>query len=76
MKLSELYELSPLGWEEAKREIIWRFGVGHWEWCVKRDLHLFSCLTFDQGENCLMWAKLEYDNDLTLLKEWEAKQIK
>lgn len=76
MKLSELYELSPLGWEEAKRETIRQWGEKMWEMKVKRDANIGSCFRFLNTDNIKMWQKLEHRNDTTLLKEWEAKQIK
>lgn len=76
MKLSELFELSPLGWEEAKRETIKQSGEMDFELAVKIDLEIAFCFIFSYTENKEMWDRLYYDNDPTLLKEWEAKQIK
>lgn len=76
MKLSELFELSPLGWEEAKRETIKHYGVEYWEWCVECDKEIESCFILSIADHSEMWLALDLYNDPTLLKEWEAKQIK
>lgn len=75
MKLSELYELSPLAWEEAKRETIRQKSGKIWERMVKEDTNFSACFIFFLTDNEKMWKTLHFDNDTTLLKQWEAKQI-
>lgn len=75
MTLSELFELSPLGWEEAKRETIKMWDIKLWESCVQCDDKLSSCFIFRFSDNEEMWEDLHFENDTTLLKQWEAKQI-
>lgn len=75
MKLSELYELSPLGWEEAKRLTILENGKEYWERRVTEDNSICDCFYFSDSGNEVMWVWLNL-GDPTLLKEWEAKQIK
>lgn len=76
MKLSELYELSPLGWEEAKRLTILEDGEEYWQQMVDKDMSFAQCFFFGDSDNADMWMRLYVFNDPTLLKEWEAKQIK
>lgn len=76
MKLSELYELSPLGWEEAKRETIRFGGLKFWNECERNNYNIGLCFDFYETKMTEMWSKLYWDADTTLLKEWEAKQIK
>lgn len=76
MKLSELFELSPLGWEEAKRETIKQFGRLTWKYNVKCDKKISECFDFDISNNREMWYQLSLTNHYPLIKEWEAKQTK
>lgn len=76
MKLSELFELSPLGWEEAKRLTILEDGEEYWDKMVNEDRYIENCFFFEDSGNVEMWDKLAIYNDPTLLKEWDAKQIK
>jgi len=75
MTLSELFELSPLAWEEAKRETIKQKDLFLWEEYVRCDYDLRSVFIFYYSDNIDMWLMLVYRNDTTLLKQWEAKQI-
>ena len=75
MKLSELFELSPLAWEEAMREVLKSDGLEFWIECVREDYHIMLCIHLDEVKMKKMWHNLFYHNDTTLLKQWEAKQI-
>lgn len=75
MKLSELLELSPLAWEEAKKETIRQSNIQFWNSCVECDDKLSHCFLFFITDNKEMWEDLHFKNDTTLLKQWEAKQI-
>ena len=75
MRLSELFELSPLGWEEAKRLTILEYGELYWGFMVDDNYDISYCFDFLNSSNPEMWRWLQLGKT-TLLKEWEAKQIK
>ena len=74
MRLSELFKLSPLAWEKAKRETIKQHNLDVWDDCVKSDDQLSFCFIFAKTKNTKMWCNLEFHNDIRLLKKWEVKQ--
>lgn len=74
MKLSELFKISPLAWEQAKREVIKQHCVKDWERFVEEDADIDDCFMFYSADNSRMWITLAYGGDTMLLKEWEEKQ--
>lgn len=74
MTLSELFELSPLGYELFKSEMIRLFGHCPWEICSTINVELKNCFEFKQSDYAEIWHQLQYDNATTLLRQWEAKQ--
>lgn len=75
MTLSELYELSPLGYELIKNECIKLRGKDRWENCVKYDRSIITLFRWNESKHSRMFHELYWNNDTTLLKQWEAKQI-
>lgn len=75
MRLSELFELSPLGWEEAKRLTILEYGELYWGVMVEDNYDISYCFDFLNSSNPEMWGWLQLGDHIPL-KEWEAKQIK
>lgn len=74
MTLSELLEMSPLGWELLKKETLKYRGLKGWDYCVSEDSNIMCLFMFELSPFCEMWVDLSC-GDTTLLKQWEAKQI-
>jgi hypothetical protein len=75
MTLSELFELSPLAWEQARWLTIIEHNYEFWDRAIEHDYCISDCFNFIMSGNYRMWEQLEHYNDTTLLKQWEAKQI-
>ncbi len=75
MKISTLYEMSPLVFELFKSEVIRICGHCAWEICSSINVELRNCFEFKYSPFADMWNELQYENGVNLLKQWEAKQF-
>lgn len=74
MKLNKLFKLSPLAYEEVRRETIRQRGIEYWHQMVIKNAPIGGCFDYYETNNIAMWLQLDFEGDTTLLKEWEATQ--